>query len=114
MSHRPAGLILHAAPELPTGEVQIVDVYKSIDAVMAFRDDRIFPAFTELAMLETVQASPQPPRLEIFDLVRSRWLGRLTVASSQANVLVGQLMWIPEIARLMTSRWISDVPSKMV
>ena len=25
-----------------------------------------------------------------------------------------QLMWIPEIARLITSRWISLVPSKMV
>jgi hypothetical protein len=25
-----------------------------------------------------------------------------------------QLMWIPEIARLITSRWISEVPSKMV
>jgi hypothetical protein len=28
--------------------------------------------------------------------------------------LPGQLMWIPEIARLITSRWISLVPSKMV
>jgi hypothetical protein len=25
-----------------------------------------------------------------------------------------QLMWIPEIAREITNRWISDVPSKMV
>ena len=28
--------------------------------------------------------------------------------------LVDQLMWIPEIAREITSRWISEVPSKMV
>jgi len=26
----------------------------------------------------------------------------------------GYLMWTPEMARLMTSRWISEVPSKMV
>jgi hypothetical protein len=38
-------------------------------------------------------------------------------ASGNAEVghpRLGQLMWIPEIARLMTSRWTSDVPSKMV
>ncbi len=27
---------------------------------------------------------------------------------------IAQLMWIPEIARLMTRRWISEVPSKIV
>jgi len=27
---------------------------------------------------------------------------------------VSYLMWMPEMARLMMSRWISDVPSKMV
>jgi hypothetical protein len=27
---------------------------------------------------------------------------------------VNQLMWIPEIAREITRRWISEVPSKMV
>ena len=28
--------------------------------------------------------------------------------------LVDQLMWMPEIAREITSRWISEVPSKIV
>jgi len=27
---------------------------------------------------------------------------------------VGYLMWMPEMARAMISRWISEVPSKMV
>jgi hypothetical protein len=70
LSDRPAGLILHAAAELPTGEVQIVDVYDSMEAAASFRDNRLFPAFKEVGVLEMVQASPQPPPLEIFDLVR--------------------------------------------
>jgi hypothetical protein len=70
LSNRPAGLILHAAAELATGEVQIVDVYESMEAAMAFRDARLIPAFKEVGVFEMVQASPQPPPLEIFDLVR--------------------------------------------
>ena len=69
LSSRPAGLILHAAAELPTGEVQIVDVYESMEAAAAFRDSRLFPAFKEVGVLEMVQASPQPVLLEIFDLL---------------------------------------------
>jgi hypothetical protein len=70
LSDRPAGLILHAAAELPTGEVQIVDVYESMEAAAAFRDNRLLPAFKEVGVLEMVQASTQPTPLEIFDLVR--------------------------------------------
>jgi hypothetical protein len=69
LSDRPAGLILHAAAQLPTGEVQIVDVYDSIEAAVAFRDSRLFPAFKEVGVFEMVQASPQPAPLEIFDFV---------------------------------------------
>jgi hypothetical protein len=70
LSNRPAGLILHAAAELPSGEVQIVDVYESMEAAVAFRDNRLLPAFNEVGVLEMVQASPQPAPLAIFDLVR--------------------------------------------
>ena len=70
LTKRPEGLILHAAAELATGEVQIVDVYESMEAAVAFRDDRLFPAFKEVGVFEMVQASPQPMPLEIFDLVR--------------------------------------------
>ncbi len=68
-SNRPAGLIFHAAAVLPTGEVQIVSVYESLGAAVAFRDNRLFPAFKEVGVLEVVQASPQPSPLEIFDFV---------------------------------------------
>ena len=69
LSNRPTGLILHAAAELPTGEVQIVNVYESIEAAVAFRDNRLFPAFKEVGVFDMVQASPQPAPLEVFDLV---------------------------------------------
>ena len=44
---RPAGLILHAAAELPTGEVQIFDVWDSEESISAFAEQRMMPAFTE-------------------------------------------------------------------
>ncbi len=67
MSNRPTGLILHAAAELSTGEVQIVNLYDSMEAAVAFRDDRLFPAFKVVGVFEMVQASPQPAPLEVFD-----------------------------------------------
>lgn len=70
LSNRPAILILHSAAELPTGEVQIVNVYEPMEAAVAFRDNRLFPAFKEVGVLEMIQASPQPAPLEVFDLVR--------------------------------------------
>lgn len=70
MSNRPAGLFLHAAAELSTGEVRIVNVYESMEAAVAFRDDRLFPAFKEVGVFEMVQGSTQPAPLEVFDLVQ--------------------------------------------
>ena len=40
--------------------------------------------------------------------------GRRTATADLARCLVCYLMWTPEMARLMTRRWISDVPSKIV
>jgi hypothetical protein len=37
-------------------------------------------------------------------------LGRL----ADSIVVVTHLIWLPVIARVTTSRWISDVPSKIV
>ena len=40
--------------------------------------------------------------------------GRTGPRSRDARIRSDQLMWMPEMARLMTSRCTSDVPSKMV
>ena len=42
------------------------------------------------------------------------WRRRRTAADVLAGSPVSYLMWTPEMARLITSRWISDVPSKIV
>ena len=39
---------------------------------------------------------------------------RGAVSSACARHRVAYLMWTPEIARLITRRWISEVPSKIV
>ena len=39
--------------------------------------------------------------------------GQLTL-TSETPTLLGQLMWMPEIAREITSRCTSEVPSKIV
>jgi hypothetical protein len=40
--------------------------------------------------------------------------GRASSPRGERRRVNDQLMWIPEIARLITSRWISLVPSKIV
>lgn len=67
---RPAGLILHAATELPSGEIQIIDVFETAEHLAAFGQQRIFPAFAEAGILERMKASPMPAAHEAFDLVR--------------------------------------------
>jgi hypothetical protein len=36
------------------------------------------------------------------------------LVARSGELQVCYLMWMPEMARLMTSRWISEVPSKIV
>ncbi|MDT4924714.1 MAG: hypothetical protein QOG01_2427 [Pseudonocardiales bacterium] len=67
--NRPAGLLLHAATELPDGTVQIVDVYDSAEALEAFGQQRIFPAFAEAGILAEMTARPQPIGYEPFEFV---------------------------------------------
>jgi hypothetical protein len=67
--NRPAGLVLHAASELPGGEVQIVDVWESAAACEAFTTSRLFPAFAAVGVLEMVQAGPGPALSEAFDYI---------------------------------------------
>ncbi|WP_235779634.1 hypothetical protein [Sinomonas notoginsengisoli] len=66
---KPAGLILHAASELPDGRVQIVDVWESIDASKAF-EQTLFPAFEKAGLLEEMMSREQPVAYETFDLVK--------------------------------------------
>jgi hypothetical protein len=46
----------------------------------------------------------------------SEWLiSRVAAARTMASAaMLAYLMWMPLMAREMTSRWISDVPSKIV
>lgn len=68
--NRPAGLILHTAHELPSGDVEIVDVWESADAIAAFGQQRIFPAFAQAGVLDDMLTRPQPVAHETFEIVR--------------------------------------------
>jgi hypothetical protein len=69
-SDKPAGLILHGASELPSGEIQIVDVWESRDALQAFAQQRLFPAFADAEMMGTVQDNEPPTPYDVIELVR--------------------------------------------
>ena len=69
-NNRPAGLVFHAAAELPSGEVQIVDVYESPDALRAAEESLLFPAFAEAGVTEIVAGLERPQVHEVFELVR--------------------------------------------
>lgn len=66
---RPAGLILHAACELPGGEIQIIDVFESAEALQSFGQQRIFPAFAQAGILDEMRAAAPPMPLEPFEFV---------------------------------------------
>lgn len=67
--NRPAGLILHAASELPGGEIQIIDVYESAEALQNFGEQRIFPAFAAAGILDAMRDATPPTPLEPFELI---------------------------------------------
>jgi hypothetical protein len=67
--NRPAGLILHAAAELPSGEVQIFDVWDSEESISAFAEQRMIPAFTEAGVHDTVQTRPRPVHHVTFEFM---------------------------------------------
>lgn len=68
--NRPEGLIVHAANEMPDGRVQIVDVYESLEAMTAFAEQRIMPAFAQAGVPEGVIMANRPTPYEAFELVR--------------------------------------------
>jgi len=70
VADRPAGLVLHAASELPDGSVQIVDVWESAEHAEAFGRDRIFPAFAAAGVLEQMTNQPPPVPYPTIDMVR--------------------------------------------
>lgn len=62
------GLIHHNAAELPSGEVQIIDVWETRADAEAF-GARIFEAFAKAGVLEMVKERGGPPPVyEIFDM----------------------------------------------
>src|SRR4051812_22110863 len=65
---RPAGLILHAASELPSGEIQIFDVYETAEQLQAFAESRLFPVFEKLGVMDQVLAAGPPEPHEAFHL----------------------------------------------
>jgi hypothetical protein len=66
---RPAGLILHAASETASGEVEIVDVWESAEQAGAFERERLFPAFEAVGVMDQLASRPQPVAYEPFDYV---------------------------------------------
>ena len=68
--NRPQGLILHAACETNEGDVQIVDVWESAEAAQAVAQERLFPIFEAVGIMETVLERGAPSPYEAFDLVR--------------------------------------------
>ena len=62
----PAGLITHAAAELPDGSVQIVDVYASQADLDTFAQTTLIPAFAQAGVMELVQSRPAPTAHEAF------------------------------------------------
>jgi hypothetical protein len=65
----PTGLIVHAASELPSGEVQIVDVYDSEEALRTFAESRLFPAFVKAGVEEIAMRNNRPVAYEAFDFI---------------------------------------------
>jgi hypothetical protein len=68
-SNRPPGLILHAANELPAGNVQIVEVFESEEALQNFINQRVQPAFAEAGFGALEDGAPEVPTYELFDLL---------------------------------------------
>ena len=66
---RPTGLLVHAASELPSGEVQIIDVYESREALEAFTQSRLFPAFAAAGVQDIAMRGERPVSYEAFDLI---------------------------------------------
>jgi len=66
---RGEGLLVHAASELDSGEVRIVDLYadqESLDRGEA----RMLATFASLGVGPSVHANPQPEISETFELIR--------------------------------------------
>lgn len=67
---RPEGLVLHIATDLPTGEVQIIDVYETAEQLAAVGEHRVIPAFAQAGVLDQVLAGPRPVATEAFAIIR--------------------------------------------
>jgi hypothetical protein len=63
---RPAGLLTHAAGELPSGRMRIVAIWESTDAIDAFYGDVLGPAFKANGFDEI--ADVEPETVELVDL----------------------------------------------
>lgn len=66
---RPEGLIVHAASETAAGEVEIVDVWESAEALQRFAQERLFPAFEAAGVAEQAMQGERPTAYEPFDYV---------------------------------------------
>ena len=65
----PDGLISHTAVELPSGQVQIVDVYATDEQLRRFSEQRLFPAFEQAGVMELVAANEPPAVHQAFHAV---------------------------------------------
>ncbi|WP_060929978.1 hypothetical protein [Granulicoccus phenolivorans] len=67
---RPAGLIVHAAGEMPDGRIQIVDVWESSEDARSFEAGPLQAGFAEVGMAHLITDADRPQFIETFDLVR--------------------------------------------
>jgi hypothetical protein len=71
-SDHPAGLIVHSASEIESGEVQIVDVWETAEHASAFERERLFPAFEAAGVMDQIASRPRPVAYEPFDYAIAR------------------------------------------
>ncbi len=65
---KPAGLIVHTASELPSGEVFIADVWETPEALASFTE-RIGKVFEAQGLAEMVAAGPAPEVYTPFNVI---------------------------------------------
>jgi hypothetical protein len=68
-TNRPEGLVLHAASETASGEIEIIDVYDTVQQLEAFARDRLFPAFGAAGVMPMIEGNEPPTPYEPFDYV---------------------------------------------
>jgi hypothetical protein len=68
----PSGLVAHTAAELPSGRVQIVDVFETEADLQSFTEQRLLPAFERSGLTSAAKDNEPPSLHRTFHLVAPR------------------------------------------